>query len=106
MCNQYQGYSNYPTWSVSLWIDNEESSCNYWNEQAEELIQEYQDKNTAIGKLADMLKDKIDGNDRPELDGMYNDILEWSMDNVNWYEIAEHITEDMEVESDDDENEN
>ncbi len=26
----YNGWSNYETWNVKLWMDNDEGSYNYW----------------------------------------------------------------------------
>lgn len=36
MSEKYNGYTNYPTWNVKLWIDNEEGSYNYWHDAARE----------------------------------------------------------------------
>jgi hypothetical protein len=33
----YNGYSNYETWAVQLWIDNSESSSAYWRRLDEEV---------------------------------------------------------------------
>jgi hypothetical protein len=34
---QYQGYANYPTWNVKLWMDNDEGSQEYYTELAREI---------------------------------------------------------------------
>src|SRR5258708_36329 len=34
--HRYNGWTNYETWNVALWIDNEESSYRQWNEIAQE----------------------------------------------------------------------
>lgn len=43
-CKQYNGYVNYETWAVTLWIDNEEDSYNFWRERARELEAEKLDE--------------------------------------------------------------
>ena len=30
----YQGWTNYETWAVNLWLGNEQGSHEYWQEQA------------------------------------------------------------------------
>ena len=32
----YNGWTNYETWCVALWIDNEEPTQRYWHEQAQQ----------------------------------------------------------------------
>jgi len=82
MCNQYNGYSNYPTWNVGLWIDNEKYSQSYWREAAEEA--------NSISQLADRLKDEME-EQSPTVDSadMYTDLLGWALQSVDWYELAE-----------------
>ncbi len=36
----YNGWKNYETWSVKLWIDNDQGSEQYWNEVAQEVWEE------------------------------------------------------------------
>ena len=31
---RYNGWTNYETWAVNLWIDNDQGSYTYWREQA------------------------------------------------------------------------
>ena len=33
----YNGWTNYETWNVKLWMDNDESTYHYWQEQTDEL---------------------------------------------------------------------
>ena len=100
MCNNYQGFSNYPTWAFKLWIDNEEGSYNYWNDKAQSLADKH-GKDGAVSYLAEELKNDIT-EFMPELEGMYSDIFTWAMGQVDWREIAESMLEDIEVEADTD----
>lgn len=34
----YQGWANYETWCVALWIDNEEGTYNEWRERARRAL--------------------------------------------------------------------
>lgn len=33
--DEYNGWANYETWAVSLWLDNDERSYRYWRSQVE-----------------------------------------------------------------------
>ena len=99
MCNSHNGYTNYPTWVVSLWINNDESGQSYWREQAEQCA--------SVGQLADSLKGEIAGENNPLADdaNLYVDLLGFALESVNWYEISEGLwgeAHEGEDESDDD----
>jgi hypothetical protein len=52
----------------------------------------------AVYLLADRLKDYHEDN-RPELPGVYCDLLGAALCEVNWREIAKHLLENIEVEA-------
>ena len=33
----YNGYANYETWLVKVWIDNDQGNVEYWVEKAQDL---------------------------------------------------------------------
>jgi hypothetical protein len=94
----YNGYKNYPTWNVNLWIDNDQGEQQYWEERAAETWEnatpryDWETKESvAVSDLADELKDyheeratELVGNA-----GMFTDILGWALAVVDWREIAE-----------------
>ncbi len=89
----YNGWTNYETWNVKLWIDNEEGDYRYWLEIAEELWDENKRyKDEFITAMADRLESEIKDN-APELQGTYGDLLGSALCKVNWYEIAESYVE-------------
>jgi hypothetical protein len=119
---RYNGWTNYETWAVALWIGNEPGSYEYWErEQAAECYREAvqaqlrefefepgEDPAVVIDRakateaamldLADRLKRELD--DEAELpravDGtMYADLLNAALQEVNWREIAEHYVADL-----------
>ena len=121
----YNGWTNYETWAVALWIGNEESSYQYWEQdQAEECYRDAvkeqlgewvfdpgenpapvidRDRATrdAAYELARRLKEELDDEaETPRaVDGtMYADLLNAALQEVNWLEIAEHYVAEVDRE--------
>jgi hypothetical protein len=90
----YNGWTNYETWLVKLWIDNEYADYSYWRGEAEAEAR----GNNKTGHLADQLKDSFE-EAQPQLTGMWLDMLNAAMSEVNWYEIAENLLEEFREES-------
>ena len=89
----YNGWTNYETWVVKLWIDNEENSYNYWQERAQELKEEGGEHITL--SLADKLKEGYDEDNPLEEAGVYTDLLYSALGEVDWREIATSILEEV-----------
>jgi hypothetical protein len=94
----YNGWTNYETWNVALWIDNDQSSYTYWREIAKECIEaavasSYMTKDeNAVARMAIKLKEEIVDNEGPDLGAsMYMDLLNAALREVNWHEIAKHL---------------
>ncbi len=100
---EYNGWFNYETWLLKLWIDNEEGSSRYWDATAQEVYDEaeadapFTRDERATLDLADRLKSEFE-EAQPELEGFWSDLLNAAMSKVNWYEIAEHYIADVEKE--------
>jgi hypothetical protein len=90
---EYNGWTNYETWVVKLWIDNEEGSYHYWQEEVETVCRRNVHRDTATNTLRGLLEDYHREN-MPEVTGTYADLLGASLSEVNWYEIAEHLVDD------------
>lgn len=106
---RYNGWTNYETWCVSLWMSNDCGSYEHCREMAREAWQDAEGdasitrKERAAIDLADTLKAEWDeGNPLTEA-GPYADLLGAALSEVNWYEIAEHLigNEDLTEECED-----
>ena len=95
---RYNGWTNYETWNVTLWFDNDSSE--YWAETAQECFDNAQADQTftreenATFALSHSMKELVEEN-TPTVTGMYADLLNASLSEVNWHEIAEHFIEEV-----------
>ena len=91
---KYNGYNNYETWLVSLWIDNDE----YRQEEVRGIAR----GQTQIGTLADELKNYVD--EWPEIFestekcSIVSDLVRSALSEVDWYELAEMYAKEVKEE--------
>lgn len=106
--SDYNGWTNYETWCVNLWWNNDEGSYNDITERARRAWDEAEAdgyntrKDNATRDLADDLKACVEElkdewlGDRQS--SMFADLLGAAISEVNWYEIAEGMLEEYEEE--------
>jgi hypothetical protein len=104
----YNGYSNYETWAVQLWIDNTESKSAYWRRLAEEIYNHQASEQVHFSKvedatciLAEKLRDSYNNgmerilNDANVNGTVWADLLNASVCAVNFGEIAKNLMESV-----------
>ena len=91
----YNGWTNWETWIVNVWMDNDQKLYEYYREVAREEV--LKDKESATYKLSTTLRKQFD-EWAPELEGLYLDLLNGAMREINWYEVAQHLVEAVEEE--------
>ena len=98
---KYNGWSNYETWLVNLWFDNDNYSQDILAQFAKDSIRcaelHGRDRDNAVYECSKMIQNEVEEH-IPEVEGMFSDLLQSALSEVNWYEIAEHIVDDMLVE--------
>jgi hypothetical protein len=98
----YQGWTNYETWNVNLWLVNEQSDLERWQGRAKAMLETHGPRK-AVSVLAQLLEAHYDEEAYSWIDDQppccFSDLLLASLRQVNWREIAERVLEDVQVES-------
>lgn len=98
---RYDGFANYPTWCVSLWLNNDEYMQdahlttvreNYESametEAGDDGAKRYA-RSLAADALKDFVEDLLDNNA-----DMGSDLQSWALGQVDWMELVENALED------------
>ena len=86
----YNGWYNYETWLCALWLQNDQNSCEYWDEVTNEVAD--------IEDLSNYIKEQVEEcNPVTEESGLYADLMNAAIAEVNYYEIAKHFWEDYRI---------
>jgi len=92
----YNGWKNYPTWCVNLWLSNDENLCNEALDLARETLESdhptssvWTVEESQRFNVADKFKQWVTNDLAPDLGASFpSDLLGWAFDHVEWDEIA------------------
>jgi hypothetical protein len=95
---KYNGWTNYPTWAVNLWLGNDEGLYNMTRERVAEIADETESRSeywtleeshryTAADSLKDMVEE-LAGDAYSEA-SFVSDLLRYALGEVDWHEIAD-----------------
>jgi hypothetical protein len=93
----YNGWSNYETWAVNLWISNEEGSYRFWTDRTRELVAECADEDadrSALSRLAEELKESVHESCAISGASLAADLMNAALGEVDWDEIARSMIDD------------
>ena len=95
MSEKYNGWTNYETWCVALWMDNEERTRRYWCDEAREALKNFEGPADAADRLADAIADDHQEGQAGIVGkpSVFSDLLNAALSEVNWHEIARHYIE-------------
>ena len=111
MPDTYNGYTNFETWLVALHLDNDQASQEEWQAEARACLEtaredlesvsdvpfdEERVRSDAAYTLAKMMEEYI-REERPDTQGMYDDLLSAALSVVNWTEIARNYITNLET---------
>jgi hypothetical protein len=82
----YNGWANYETWVVKLWMDNDQGLYNYINEE----VKNYKDD---ISGLAGWLESTMMETMPENVAGWVSDLLNSSFERIDWVEVAQSLLE-------------
>ena len=91
----YNGWKNYPTWAVNLWLSNDERLYDL----TRQLVIDGYDESDPQSRvwIADALKGWVREDLTPDLSASFAaDLLGFALDQVDWLEIADAWLEDAE----------
>jgi hypothetical protein len=101
MADRYNGWTNYETWNLKLWLDNDQGLSEHWQEAARTAFDDTDatdDTATRKREAAEALAEQI-GTDTadgaPACAGFYGDVLGAAIGAVDYREIAEALIEDL-----------
>jgi hypothetical protein len=98
---KYNGWTNYETWVVKLWLDNEEPSYRYWTGEA----RRWKGQDGAVSGLAEQLKEELAEASPVNEPTLYGDLMNAALEEVNWLEIAESYLDEVPAEDEPDQGE-
>jgi hypothetical protein len=91
--SSYNGFVNYSTWLVNLWLMNDEYS--------EEEVRRMVDASDDTRELASELQSWIEEQNPLQENGMWTDLVNSALQEVSWQELAENYFEEKETDNDD-----
>ena len=102
----YQGWENYATWCVDLWLRNDSGSYHYWRDRTRSTVRGAWSMDNVINglwteseaariSLAEQLKEATHDESPLQEASVYTDLLGSALDDVNWSEIAASFIENF-----------
>ncbi len=103
----HNGYANYETWLVALWLDGEQGAYEYWQTQGKAAwfragLEKHgwcaQSTSARINlrtTLHECIRDEHPLNDKADV---WSDLLGAALRRVDWFEIADNILDGCEIE--------
>ena len=92
--NKYNGWTNWETWNFNLWVTNDESDYEYAMHLASNSDDVHELRNLLEGWAEEWVDSCFTSSEYTH--GFVKDMVYSSIKMVNFYEVAEHLLDDME----------
>jgi hypothetical protein len=99
---RYNGWTNYETWLVSLWTDNDEGSYHHKQQLAQQIWDDAQadgtftrDERATLDLAKSLRTETEDANPLADDASLWADLMGAALAEVNWHEIGEHLIQDV-----------
>lgn len=101
--SDYNGWKNYPTWCVNLWLSNDEglynetrTLCAEARDDVDETDPTFTVQENWRANVVQRLKDWVTNELAPDLGATFAaDLLGYALGEVDWYELADAWLSDM-----------
>lgn len=106
--SDYNGWKNYPTWNVKLWLDNDESTVEWVKSMYAEAADNigkgaqlrpmvFSLKEWTLFEFRDRLEDAIKRQAEMEIEtpSMFTDCLQWAIGQADFFQIAKAYQEEF-----------
>jgi hypothetical protein len=95
--HSYNGWTNYETWLVALWIDNEQGTHEQRREMARDIKSNNDSEDAHIDHFGDAIREWVEEAMMPDHGAtLAADLLNGALSDVNWREIAENWLDEVE----------
>ena len=100
----YQGYANYETWAISLWMGSDQASYEHFRELARDVAAfanggpslSANKQTSGVIELAKALRDEFEaGSPVADQATVYADLMNAAFSEVDWYELAEELLREI-----------